>query len=162
MDRDLLPSPSYQHTQRGTVIRAFVLVIGVAESAAIVWLFTDGSSTEVLFVVLALAVTLVAVFVLAGSLTVTIDGQQLRVAFGVGLIHRTIPIRGIRACHAVRNRWWYGWGIRLTPRGWLWNVSGLDAVEIRYRNGKHFRIGTDQPGRLCDAISAAIQREGGR
>ncbi|HSD26575.1 MAG TPA: hypothetical protein VLL75_04680, partial [Vicinamibacteria bacterium] len=36
----------------------------------------------------------------------------------------------------------------------LWNVSGLDAVELALPEGKRFRIGTDEPGPLAGAITA--------
>jgi hypothetical protein len=90
------------------------------------------------------------------SLTVEIREGVLECRFGVGLIGRRIPISEIRDARAVRNRWWYGWGIRLTPRGWLWNVSGLDAVELDLAGERRFRIGTDQPRELAEAIRAAI------
>ena len=52
-----------------------------------------------------------------------------------------------------KNRWYNGWGIRLIPRGWIFNVSGFDAVEIQMKNGRRYRIGTDEP----EALLAAIQ-----
>jgi hypothetical protein len=56
----------------------------------------------------------------------------------------------------VRNKWWYGWGIRLTPHGWLFNVGGLDAVELELASGRKFRIGTDEPQGLLNAIRTAM------
>jgi len=41
--------------------------------------------------------------------------------------------------------WLVGWGIRWTGSGWLFNVSGLDAVELSLKSGRRFRIGTDDP-----------------
>jgi len=38
----------------------------------------------------------------------------------------------------------------------LYNVSGFDAVEIKLRTGKKFRIGTDVPQELEKAIEQAI------
>jgi len=36
---------------------------------------------------------------------------------------------------------------------WLvWNISGLDAVELTYCDGKKFRIGTDEPEALLEAL----------
>lgn len=161
MDQNRPPVPAYRHRQPGTLIRRVLLGIGVVESGVLIWLLIDDPSAELLLVALVMVSVPVAVFVLAGSLSVTVDAQRVRVVLGAGLVRRTIPIAEIAACDAVRNSWWYGWGIRLTPRGWLWNVSGLDAVELTYRSGKHFRIGTDQPEQLCAAIADAIRREAG-
>ena len=57
----------------------------------------------------------------------------------------------------VTNKWYYGWGIKRTPHGWLFNVSGLQAVEITLRSAKKYRIGTDEPERLADAIRANLR-----
>jgi hypothetical protein len=43
----------------------------------------------------------------------------------------------------------------------MFNVSGLDAVEIEQTDGKGFRIGTDEPKRLEAAIRK-IAGEGSR
>ncbi|MEM7248352.1 MAG: hypothetical protein AAF533_23660, partial [Acidobacteriota bacterium] len=91
-----------------------------------------------------------------GSLLVEIGSGELRVAFGPGLISRTIDLAEVVAAEPVRNRIWYGFGIRYVPgRVWMWNVSGLDAVELTYRSGGRFRIGTDQPQELVAAVSEA-------
>ncbi len=47
-------------------------------------------------------------------------------------------------------------GIHLTPEGWLYNVSGFRAVAVRLKSGKRFLLGTDEPERLCQAISRAL------
>ena len=43
-------------------------------------------------------------------------------------------------------------GSHLTPYGWLYNVSGWDAVAITLRNGRKFSLGTDDPQGLTEAI----------
>jgi hypothetical protein len=53
----------------------------------------------------------------------------------------------------VRNKWYYGWGIRKIPGGWMYNVWGLDAVELELQSGKKFRIGTDEPTELLGILS---------
>jgi hypothetical protein len=45
-----------------------------------------------------------------------------------------------------------GWGIRWIGRGWLWNVSGLRAVELELRDGRRFRVGSNRPERLAEAL----------
>jgi hypothetical protein len=39
-------------------------------------------------------------------------------------------------------------------RRWLYNVGGLDAVEITLASGRMLRIGSDEP----NALAAALQR----
>jgi hypothetical protein len=90
------------------------------------------------------------------SLTVTVNDDVVRVQFAESPIRFTFPLSEIESCEAVRNRWWYGWGIKWYGRGWLYNVSGLDAVELKMKDGRLRRIGTDEPAELAEAISAAL------
>ena len=41
---------------------------------------------------------------------------------------------------------------RRTQLGWMFNVSGLDAVELSLASGARFRIGTDRPGEVMVAL----------
>ena len=60
--------------------------------------------------------------------------------------------RGDHGRDARPQPWWYGWGIHLTPRGWLYNVGGLDAVELALNNGRTLRIGSDEAAALARAL----------
>ena len=86
------------------------------------------------------------------GLTVEVNRDMVRLYFGFGIIHRSIPREHITVVTQVRNRLWWGFGIRLTPHGWMWNISGVDAVELTYHDGKKFRIGTDDPEALLEAL----------
>jgi len=86
------------------------------------------------------------------KLTIKIDNEKLRASFGIGLIQRTIPISEITVCEPIRIRWWYGWGIHFTSYGWLYNVSGWDAVAIALRDGRKFALGTNDPQGIATAI----------
>jgi len=86
------------------------------------------------------------------KLTIRIDQETLLASFGIGLIRKKVPVANIVACEPIRIRWWWGWGIHLTPYGWLYNVAGFDAVVITLRNGRRFCLGTDQPNELVAAI----------
>jgi hypothetical protein len=107
---------------------------------------------------------LVLVAILFFNLTIQLRAEWLECWFGPGLIHRRIRLGDVRHACPVRNRWWYGWGIRLTPHGWMWNASGLSAVELTFANGRKFRLGTDEPDKLADAVlsALAIASGGGR
>jgi hypothetical protein len=87
---------------------------------------------------------------------VVIWEEELEARFGPGPIRKRFKLNEIESCQVVKNHWYYGWGIRLTPHGVLYNVSGFHAVEIKLRTGKKFRIGTDVPQELEEAIRQAI------
>lgn len=140
---------TYERRQRALLIIGLVLAIGGTTSALMAWQIHVGAA-------IAVAVVVALIIGNFGSLNVRVDSKAVTLSFGVGLISRTIPLDRIEAVEEVRNRWWYGWGIRLTPRGWLWNVSGLDAVELRYRGGGVFRIGTDDPAGLRAALESRL------
>jgi hypothetical protein len=99
-----------------------------------------------------------AALVVFGTLTVEVDPERVRLVFGLGLVRKTIRLADVAAFQPVRNPWIVGWGIRLIPGGQLWNVSGLDAVELALRDGRVFRIGTDEPDALARALETATGR----
>ncbi len=137
--------PHYRHSQVGWVVIVAVLaaVLVVVPLVAI-----PGAPLG--------AVLVAAVVLLAGVafsiLTVEVDARELRVSFTGGLVRRRIALAEVRAVRAVRNPWYYGWGIHVIPHGWIWNVSGLDGVELHLHDGHVFRIGTDEPEALVGAI----------
>jgi len=143
----------YRHTQSGWVIvgtcGAIVLLIACLPLPA-------RAPRECLLWIAALP--LILVLMLFNRLTVEVDDTTIRLRFGVGLIRKTFSLTDVASCQPVRNQWWWGWGIRLFPGGWLYNVSGLDAVELVLKNGKRFRIGTDEPRRLAEFIQAKLSQ----
>lgn len=101
-------------------------------------------------------IILLSLTLVFGWLTVEITADTVRLRFGIGLIRRAWPLADIAGVRPVRNALWTGWGIR---SGWdyaLYNVSGRDAVELTFRDGRsRVRIGTDQPAALVAALAAA-------
>ena len=90
---------------------------------------------------------------LFGTLTTTVDDASVVVQFGpVGLIRDRFEVTGIASARVVRNSPLHGVGIRYIHHGRLWNVWGLDAVELQLKNGTRFRIGTDEPHELLQAL----------
>ena len=92
------------------------------------------------------------------GMTTTVKDGKIRIAFGIGLIWKTIPLANVASAEVVTNRWYYGYGIRMIPGGWLYNVSGLRAVELTLRDRKSvIRVGTERPTELKRAIDAWSQ-----
>lgn len=93
------------------------------------------------------------------SLTIEVDSTYLRLKFGYGLIRRKFKLSEIKEVYKVRNKWYYGWGVRF----WFWphffslyNVSGLDAVEIKFKDGGRVRIGSDDSVNLLRVLKERI------
>ena len=145
----------YRHAQTGwTMFASFVAGTVVVGAVTL-----PGGGTILFFVVL---VVLGMMAVLFHSLTVTVDERSVRWHFGPGFWKKEIPPETIERVEAVRNKWYYGWGIRKTPHGWLYNVSGLSAVEIMAKDGRRIRLGTDEPEALKRAIESRLHARGRR
>jgi hypothetical protein len=142
--------PVYRHRQSSVIIpaSAFVGVVAVVGAAALI------SPRPAAFAALTLlALVLIALAFGISSLTIEITDDELVWFFGPGIWRKRIARRDIASVTAVRNPWWHGIGIHLTPRGWLYNVGGSDAVEIALVNGRRLRLGTDEPAALVEALS---------
>lgn len=140
---------TYQHTQFGAVILAVCMAIG-AVTAAVAW--RAGSMPLIVMLIV-----LVAVAVIFNSLTIELEGRELRWYFGPGWWTYRLTLDEIRSVSVVRNRWWNGFGIRKAPGFSLYNVSGLDAVELKLTSGDICRIGTDDPQGLAAAIGPSLR-----
>ena len=143
----------YKHTQKAVLV---MTLLAMSIALCLVVAGTNGWNTPVGYSLYGVIILLSVLLWLFGSLTVEIDSEQLRHYFGPGFWNKTYLLREIESVKQVRNSWIFGWGIRLTPHGWLYNVSGLDAVEIKLRSGRKFRIGTDDPLGIVEAISKKI------
>jgi len=139
----------YKHTQTGwaTLVTAACVfpIVAIATQAGMAGM---GALTLLSLTVVGL---IAAMF---GWMTVTLTSDRFSWRFGIGLIGKSVSVADIRGTRSVRNPWYYGWGVRLTPKGWLYNVSGLSAIEIELANGRHLLIGTDEP----DVLQAELQK----
>ena len=138
----------YRHTQVG-----WVMLGAAAAAVALGWAGLPPEAAAAARVPLLLIAAFLVLFF--GALTVEADEEAIRLRFGIGLVRKRIPLRDVQGWREVRNPWYSGWGIRLGPGGVLWNVSGFDAVQLALGDGKHFRIGTDEPAALVSAITRA-------
>jgi hypothetical protein len=153
---------NYKHTQIGYLMIAVTLAVLVlfawAQLTARAEPPSVDSGTNFAFTaIMALILFILASFV---SLQTIIDEKYLRIKFGYGIYQKKFLLNDVIFAKTVKNHWYYGWGIR----GWLWpkmciyNVSGFDAVEIKLKNGKTYRLGTDEPKKLEQAILHSIKQ----
>ena len=151
---------SYKHTQIGylTLIVTFVVAV------LFVWLYStaaaeppsvDSGPNFLITFIMALVLFILASF---WTLTVSVDERNVTIKFGYGIFRKKFAASEIAGAAQVKNHWYYGWGIHvwLWPYLWVYNVSGFDAVELRMKDGRTFRIGTDEPAELETAIKRAM------
>ena len=151
---------SYKHTQIGYLMLVVTLAVLILFTWVQITAMAEPPSYYSGTNFLITAIMVLILFILASftTLTASIDENYLRIKFGYGIFARMFPLNQIASVQAVKNHWYYGWGVKVWfwPYMWIYNVSGFDAVEIIMRNGKIYRIGTDTPSELEVVIKQAI------
>ena len=141
---------TYKHTQIGylliVALGAAVVMIG---NLAVATKFNPGTLLPLAFMILCLLAF--------ATLTVQVNDQAITIRFGIGLIRRSFLLQDVQAYRAVKNPWYYAWGIHAIPGGWIFNVSGMEAIELQMKNGKKYRIGTDDVQGLVSAVNTRVQ-----
>jgi len=149
--------PLYEHTQAGWPLRIAFVAASVILIVLAAMPELSQTPTPPLVLVAGAAIS-AAIGWTWGALTVRIQDDQLQVRFGLGFPRKTVRVADIAAAEITRTTFLEGWGLRRTRRGWLYNVSGFDAVQLRLTNGRSLMVGTDEPRRLKAAIERAQAR----
>ena len=145
----------YKHAQIGTLI---ISALGIPIIIEIAVIFSPAQIEKAGILIMSFtAIVFLVCLILFYKLTVEITDEKLRFWFGPGVISKSIKMDQIAHCEPVRISWWHGWGIHMTPNGWLYNVSGMWVVLIELKSGKKMCIGTDEPDILAQVINANIK-----
>lgn len=143
---------AYEHTQRSVPMLFLLLAAGLVPAATLFF----GRAATMPFaprLVLGLVVIVLGLSALVfTTLTIRVDAVVLSWQFGPGIVRKSVPLRTIVEAVPTTTSFWEGWGIHFTRRGWLYNVSGRDAVLVRLADGTTFMLGTDEPELLLRAI----------
>ena len=104
-----------------------------------------------------LAAALALLAMQCASLTTRVDERGVSWNFGLSLPIGEIPFEDIAGVQMTQTGFLQGFGIHWTPRyGWVWNVSGRNAVTIRKKNGAMITLGSDDAAGLYAAINARM------
>lgn len=142
----------YEHTETGWVI--ITVLGGVTALSALTAAFAP--SCEPNYVLYGVPVILFASLLAFYKMTVTVDEAAVRLRLGIGLVRVNVLLADIVSAEAVKGRWYHGWGIRFLGDGWLYSVNSLDAVELKLKNGRRCRIGTNDPAGLLAAVKQGL------
>lgn len=145
----------YSHRQRSRLTTAAGLLFAVVMLGAA--LMGDPLPGLARLAFVAGALSLSWLMMALSTLTVEIT-DRITVAFGRGWPVRRIDPADVRESRVVRNSPWHGLGIRWIRGGALWNIWGLDAVELLLVSGRRFRIGTDDAEALHAAVRSVTTR----
>jgi len=141
----------YEHIQNG-----YTGLLTAVFSVVLLWISLPPTFAETPWIGFLIVVFMVAIVVVTfwfSRLIVAVGNGVVTAAFGLGKPHRVVQLSDVTEVRTVRNHWIQGWGVRKVPQGWMYNVWGLDAVELELTSGRVFRIGTNEPDRLHTAIS---------
>ncbi len=84
------------------------------------------------------------------QLTIVVDYQKVKIKFGIGLIHKSWQLDKIENAVAVKTNLLQGWGIHYSLNTTIYNVTGLKAIELSFKNSKRkVRIGCSEPEKMA-------------
>lgn len=136
-----------------------IIVIGITMiSWIILTSWTDVNENEMIYMYLFFPLLLILV-VLFYQLLISVDSTEIKIRFGIGLIRKSWQISTIDSVTIVRNSFFHGWGIHYTLNTNIYNVSGMKAIELKFKNSsRKVRIGTEEPEKLAEFINSKISK----
>lgn len=142
-------------TQTGT-FSILLLVPLIVVTLVLIVLF--GFKEMIVLVTLGfVAAALIICLLIFYKLTITIDENSISFRLGAGLVSRKYMLSEISGCRPVHTDIMTGIGIRLMADGWLYNVSGLSAVELTFKNSRSkIRIGTDKAEEISGLVNSML------
>ena len=152
---------NYAHSQFGLYIHLVTLFtwLMVCAPAFSELSSANGQDQNSMFWVIGVTTVITGlVSVLLFNLTVKVNNQQVSWYFGPKFWRKSLDIDEIVECKVVKNSVLNGLGIRDIGTGWLYNVSGLLAVEMKLKSGSVIRLGTNEPEFLKNAIDSALSQ----
>jgi len=147
-----------KYTQFGTV--SVVILLPLFLLFAVLTIKSALANTPELIVLGVLSLTFFLCLLTFYKLTITVDNTHVSFKLGIGLFSKSYKIADLSSCTPVTNSAIYGIGIRWLPDGWLYNVSGLKAIELRFKHkASVIRIGTNKPEEISQFIQSLMGSE---
>ena len=143
----------YKKIQYGTLIIAVLIPIIIFIAYATY--FQIGSKPIPFVPAIILVGILIATLLLFYKITIYIDKNKIIAVFGIGLLKREFLINDINfnTIENVKFNALTGIGLRLTSKGWLWNVKVGDAIYFKNKKGdKTFLVGTDDYKEILEIL----------
>lgn len=143
----------YQEFQFGWLIFIFV----IPGHLFILYAFINGMGSRPIDTsgIIIANIVFSSIYLLFYGMKTKITEETIIVSFGIGLIRKKIKVSRITSIKYMPNNYLYGWGIRFIPNGMLYNISGSEAIELKFNDSERiFRIGTQN----TDTLKAEIMK----
>ncbi|NTW24790.1 MAG: hypothetical protein HGA37_08830 [Lentimicrobium sp.] len=142
--------------QTGWVIIIVMALTLLFFAGFILW---PGISEKESFMFFILIPVLIIPALLFYQLKIHIDYSEVKISFGIGLIRKSWELKKIEQVSVVKNNVFHGWGIHYALNTTIYNVSGFNAVELKFKNSKRkVRIGTNEPEKVAAFINQIIAK----
>ena len=91
------------------------------------------------------------------SFSIQIADGKVNFWFGFGVGKRSIDIADIWSIEIVKTPWYYFWGIKSIPGGWLYSITpGGRALELVFMDNRVIHLGTDRPEEIKARLDPMI------
>lgn len=145
----------YEETQYGTYVNLVIILLLVFILLSYVFKWGNNPLPQTIFFFMeGLFVFIYSMFY---KMTTVIENREIKIAYGIGMIRIRIRPEKIINVEKFKVPWYWGMGIRITPKGLLYSINGFQTVIIKYIiKGKERTtlIGTQDP----DDLKSAIER----
>jgi hypothetical protein len=141
-------------TQYGLI---FILVLGVFFFFFLIAAYHAGLHETVGLEYGLLAALMLLVLLFMYRIVIEINEDTISFRLGIGVFRRTYKLSNLISCKPVRNSFLMGFGIRKIADGWLYNVGGLDAIELAFDDRDNVvRIGTNRAKEITELITSLM------
>ena len=148
----------FEESQRFTQWWIWALTLGPTIAVAVIFasvhkaLRLAGPATFIPVIAVLIAPALIGL----SDLHVTVTPGWLHLRYTPFFVNKHIPRAELASFEAIRYQFWLaGYGIHYVPirYGWVYNVSGLDGIQLRLVSGKRMLIGTRRPQEFMNALA---------
>ena len=145
----------YKKTQYGVLTYLMLLVMAFL---TVSFILQTGKKPIPLVAYLILMLVFIIIILLFYKLTIIINEDKIEAIFGIGLLKKSIKLDDIQSIENYKIPWYVGIGIRLTSKGWLWNVSTGNAILIYNKTrSKTFLVGSKEVDKVINTINTQLK-----
>ena len=140
----------YNKTQKGIIAIILLIILAFMSYS---YFYQTGSKPLPFIPYIVLMIVFIAIILLFYKLTITIDNEKITAIFGIGIFKKSMNLIDIHSIESYKIPWYAGIGVRLTPKGWLWNVKMGKAILIQNKSKTQtFLVGSNEVNKIISVL----------